>query len=504
MGDNTGIKVTMIIFIMLSISLGVALYLVAKDQDTFKQQALAAKQNADASDAALRNLQSQMENVKQLIGHEMETIGEDPATTDKNSVLGAMNDDIKTYGGQIAMNTYSKTIVELRNQLNNVVSERDQLLKEQENARTKLLGTQDQYQQQVTQHQRKRDETSKELVSISQKFESEVKELSNERDTINSQLSKTKTELDLEREKFVNFEKQKKEEIKGLIKINDILREDLDEIREVSFEKPDGLIRWVDNATGLCWVNLGTEDNLPKQLTFSVYPAVNRGVARGDTGIKGSIEVTRVLGPHLSEARILSLTDLDNPISPEDVVYTPLWQQGRIEKFSLVGLMDLDNDEVPDRDILHDVILSAGAVIDNEVDDDGNRTGEMITVDTKFLVIGSIPDPAGLPPESKELEKINRMIKHRTDMVNEARLSSVRVVNLNDFLSYIGYTPKQRLFIPGRDGNKYKLKAGSKSASTNEPIFNKSAAGNVSKIFTDRKNTKQDSSSGNVSGGYKN
>ena len=56
---------------------------------------------------------------------------------------------------------------------------------------------------------------------------------------------------------------------------------------------------------------------------------------------KAAIEVTRIVGPHLSGARILN-HDPKRPIAKGDFVYTPLWKPGRIEKYSFVGFIDFD------------------------------------------------------------------------------------------------------------------------------------------------------------------
>ena len=122
--------------------------------------------------------------------------------------------------------------------------------------------------------------------------------------------------------------------------------------------------------TKLVWINRGEADALRKGTTFSVYKQINKGVARGSQDIKGAIEVTRIVGPHQAEARI-TRSKIDDPIVTGDPIYTPLWRAGVKEKFAFVGLIDLDNDGVSDRDVLHDLVNAANGEIVDEVDDQG-------------------------------------------------------------------------------------------------------------------------------------
>jgi uncharacterized coiled-coil protein SlyX len=484
--EGAGVKIALIICIMLMITFMVTTYLYFQEQDKLKLEAATANTKATDSDNLSKNYLEQIDNMKKVIGHLMSEVGNSADDQEKTHVIGAMNDDIKTYGGELAQLTYSATIVELRKQLNNVVKEREQLQKELEKERNVLLATQGQYIQQATQHDRNRTDAAKDLQTRIGDFEKRVNERDNQITQANRTVSESQLELDRQREIVVQTEKKYAGQIKDYKKVNDILRDDLDTIRNYTFEVPDGTIRWVDNSTHLAWINLGSEDSLPRQMTFSVYAKNNSGVARQDKGIKGSLEVTRILGPHLSEARILRVTDVGNPIVPEDVVYSPLWQKGRVEYFSFVGEIDFDGDGLSDRELLHDLVESAGAKIDNEVDDQGVLTGNGISLETKFLVIGKFPDPAGQPPESKEAERIGKMIKYRSEMIDQARTQAVRRINLTDFLNYVGYTPKQRLYLPGQGGSGQQLRSGATSQSVNEYVGNRDSSGTVSGVFSEK------------------
>ena len=66
-----------------------------------------------------------------------------------------------------------------------------------------------------------------------------------------------------------------------------------------------GRVIHVENRTRTAWINLGHLDNLHAHATFSVYSNDHRGIGTGVEDIKAKIEVTRVLGPHIAEVRII-------------------------------------------------------------------------------------------------------------------------------------------------------------------------------------------------------
>ena len=246
-----------------------------------------------------------------------------------------------------------------------------------------------------------------------------------------------------------------------LQKINVDLCANKEKLEKQSFEVPSGYLQLVDMDTQLVWINRGQADSLRKGTTFSVYKQINKGVARGVEDIKGSIEVTRVggdLGPHQAEARI-TRSKITEPMVPGDPIYTPLWRPGLKEKFAFVGLVDLDNDGVSDRDVLHELVDASNGQIVDEVDDKGERhppAGNM-GVSTKFLVIGKIPDVRQSKPN--EVEAAKKIAEWKTKMVNEAQESGVRVVSMEDFLNYIGYDAGRRVWRPGVT-EKWNLRSG--------------------------------------------
>jgi hypothetical protein len=297
----------------------------------------------------------------------------------------------------------------------------------------------------------------------------------------------------------------------------DFLRDKLKNLTKVSFERPDGLVSWVDNSAGLVWVNIGAQDGLKIRTTFSVYKKSHHGVGHGADAedIKGQLEITRIIGANTAEARILG-DDIYDPIAKGDPIYTPLWSPGRVEKFAIIGIIDLDQDGIEDREQFHELVQDVGAKINHEVLDDGSRIryprypgafelweegGPQLDSDTKYVIKANIPDVslAALEEEKKKRLKISKQLKTMRD---EARRLGIEEINLNDFLAYIGYRPQQRIYIPGVVDRPFNLRSGAHSVTTNETIGNRSSSGQVSKKFGTGRRLKPGPSSGQTSGKF--
>ncbi|MBB03382.1 MAG: hypothetical protein CMJ47_12095 [Planctomyces sp.] len=469
-----------------------------------REELVAAKKEADSTAStannALRDRIEEIEALISMIGHEFDVdqigVGE---LDNQTKVLGAMQDDIQKYGGNVAQETYNATIVALRNELDNTISKTEQLQDELEQQRAQYLALQDQYNTKAAGFQTAANEANSNLQDYVRTYDEMIASKDEEITELRANYAEAVLESEQRAEAFSLQLKAKDDELSKLNFVNTRLREQLDQLQQISFEKPDATITNVDNATKLVWLNIGSRDNLQKQITFSVYDKNNKGVGRSQEDIKAQIEVTRVWEDR-AEARILK-ADLYRPITPGDVVYSPLWESGRTFYFSFVGFIDLDGDGIYDRELLHDIVESSGAEIDNEVGDDGEwLENRGVTSNTKFVVIGEIPDPTKTERD-EEKEQYEKIVQKRTELVNEARLQGTRVVSLNDFLAYIGFKPQRRLYVPGLSDKEYTLKAGAQSKKVNEMPADRRSTGRVSDIFNTNR-TGQKTSSGRTSGAF--
>jgi hypothetical protein len=201
---------------------------------------------------------------------------------------------------------------------------------------------------------------------------------------------------------------------------------------EKSTEQSDGKVTWVNQGARLVWLNLGSEDGLRRQISFSVI--ASDGINPVTAEKKGTIEVVRVLDGHLAEARIMD-DDPANPIMPGDKLFSAAWQPGHAEHFALVGLMDLDKDGISDLDKIRNLIIVNGGIVDAELKDDGTRVGKM-TVDTHYLVQGAQP--------TEKSKKSAEYFKNYSAMIDELKLLPMKKISLEDLVAYLGYKDRER------------------------------------------------------------
>ncbi len=481
-GSMGAVHYWLMFFGLTTLVLSFTTYMGFKDQAELKAQAQTAADGQKETDRLFKNALGDVEELKRKIGHVMDKVGVG-TPNDPNTVLGAMTDDITKYGKEFGgNNSFKDTIIALRQQVDDLTGQREQLQADVQSSKQQIQALQKQYNNQVV-------EAQKDATSAKADLQTRIRDFEDLISRKNEEIAENRTKLNEAvlanaqlQETFDRFKTRSEQNEKKYLAINTQLNEELDQLRETSFDKPDGLIRTVDNAARIVTINLGKSDYLIPQTTFSIYDKRNTGVGRGAADIKGKVEVTRILGDHMAEARITE-EKLSRPIAPGDIVFSPLWEPGRKLKFSFVGLIDIDGDGKSDRKLLHDIIKASGAEIDNEVDDEGNRTGDGISVNTKYLVIGDIPDPTNFPPGSADAARVTKIIGQRSALSNEAVLQGVRKINLGDFLNYIGYEPKRRIFDPHDPTAPYTIKDGARSLNTNEGSSERFNTGKVSDFY---------------------
>ncbi len=499
-GSNkpVALQMTLVAFVLLTLVFGIMAYMFHRQfQDQQAAKGEAEKKMKDVT-TLYQNSTKDITALKQLIGVLVDRI-EDPSAPD---ATGTVRGEVQALLNKVGANKGTdlvKTVEKIQGAYAETDTNRKELAKQLSDQNEELLAQRSRYDQIAQEHDKAKQAAEKEKQDVIRNQneivagkDREIAALKKDFNDAVAENANLTEQREKERKKFAD-------EIARLEGINDKIREELDELKQVSFEVADGEIRRVDNASRLVWINKGSADHIRPRITFSVYGKDNSGIGRSQEEIKAKIEVTRVIDAHMSEAKVIE-EDLYRPMAPGDVIYSPLWNSGRTEQFSFVGLLDIDRDGRSDRDLIHQIVETAGAMVDNEVDDEGNRTpeGTFINERTKFLVLGDIPDPSTIArPEDRQ--KAEALMNHLKDMRKEARLSGVRIISLNDFLAYIGYKPKRRLFQPGQE-RPYNLKAGAHSLSTDETIdHNRDSTGNVSGAVNKKSYKKQEVSPGETS-----
>jgi hypothetical protein len=489
----------LIVFVMITVVLGIMTYQFHREFSDQSAKFAEKEQELSKAKALYKTLDDNVQVLKKTTGRIFDLVDDATNPGNANTVKAAAYKDMNDFGKEHVGTNYAETLQKLREALDAVIADRDSKAAQIVALDKELKAEKDRLNVRIDTAGKAQTKAESEKRDVLAVQDERLKAKQDELDKIKQENNALTAELAQEKEGRERDNRAKNTEISQLETRIERLRQELDDIKKESFEVADGLIQRVDAASKLVWINLGEADYLKPRMTFSVYGKENQGVGRGAEDIKGKIEVTRILGPHIAEARITS-EDLYRPMVTNDLLYTPLWSPGLVEKFAFVGLMDVDGDGKSDWDELRQMLAVSGASVDTYVDDNGERFPEnsKITVHTKFLVLGDIPEPDQVVNEDDK-EKVTKIRKHATEMSKEARVNGVRPIKLNDFLAYIGFESKRRMFRPGQE-RPFNLKAGASSAAVNEPIGDRSSGGNVSGSFGPRrKSAPQLSSDGHTS-----
>ena len=498
----------LIVFVMMSVILGITTYMFHREYSDRAAKITELEAKAGTQTQTIKKNDDEIQALKKKTGRPFEQIEDTTNAANANTVIGAIVKDLGDFGKDLAGTTYAETLQKLREALDaastdvgSKVAAIAALQKDLNDQKTRLNA-------QIDTHRKAQEKSEADLRNLVASRDEKLNAKQVEIDRHKADINQLTGELAQEKEANEKRVKKLTDDLAQLEARIDILQEKNNVLSGVRFEQPDGLIAAVNNTSRTVVINLGQLDQLKPRMTFSIYPSDNRalgaeldelksnvdkaysdgkiGVGERDdrkqvlsfTGMKGKIEVTQILGPHSAEARIIE-EDLYRPMIPGDIIYTPTWSPGLIEKISIIGDIDLDGDGKSDRDQFRQFLAVSGVVIDNEIDDAGERipAGGKITVQTKFLVLGNIPDRADIVGDN-EKARVDKINSHLTDMRKEARANGVRIVRLNDFLNQAGFGAKRRMFRPG-DQVPYTLNSGALKPPVNAPLGDNSTSKEV-------------------------
>lgn len=421
--QDQGLVFTLITFVILFIIAFVAAYVGWKSySDTQTQLASVQEQKRQSDQAAVTATDSAIA-MKTMLG-----VGENDSAED---IKKTYDEDLKAFAGTLDESQRSyRNIIQYLAKENEAISFREADAKKNlKETKDELLALKSQNEKQVAQYEAQ-------AKAAEQDAAAERSQHNKDRESLEA----TKKELqDNLAQQEQRYEQQLAEVNSQMKDINDKLAKSetaktnlLAEVAKSSqsFEVPDGRISWI-NQDGTVWINLGAADALRKQITFTVFDADAQDPAK--TQSKGSIEVTRIIGDHMAEAKITS-DDPRSPILTGDQIYSQVWHRGKQLHFALMGIIDLDGDGLNDMKLARDLIELNGGVVDAYVDDQGNVQGA-ITVNTRYLVRGNEPTGGNAGKLQQAWEILS----------GDAKVNGVEVITLDKFLNQIGYAPSDRV-----------------------------------------------------------
>jgi len=440
--ENQGLQIALIIFVMLTIILGVTTFLFFRQYEDEALKAEGATAEAQKERTAAATILDEANKLKEIVGF---------APTDNiGTITEAYNEDMETYAVRFGFEDDDPDYRKALQYLMTVKEQRDVSLDmtqqnlQQEKNRAESIDAQKQAQ--IDQYKNEADKAAADLAAERGKFNQQLQAANQQSGDLQAKLEQARKEMENAVAQVQDKLLQANQKLQKVTQVAEARTRQVNEMLRPTFEAGDGRIRWVNQRNQTVWINLGEADALRRQMTFSVYPADTNDVNRA--GKKADIEVTELLGEHLAEARIVEDTVAD-PILPGDVIHTPVWAPGERLHFALTDRLDIDGDGKSDTEIIRNLITMNDGVVDAEMDDEGNRRGTL-TTKTRFLVLGAEHD-ADTP---------QKPLDERVRLLREAESLGVKTMALPQLLRQMGWknqTPVVR-FGPGANPDDFRAK----------------------------------------------
>ena len=226
----------------------------------------------------------------------------------------------------------------------------------------------------------------------------------------------------------------------------------------IALSARDKLERWnkswqivdLDRRGNMPYINLGSADKVTPQLTFSIHGLTPDG--RLNLTPKGTLEVMRVIGPNLSQARITSVNDkVTEPISKGDRLFHPSWDPLRPKHIAIAGIVDLDGDGTDGTARFLQMLRRQNILVDSYIDTSNDKMpqlvervkGQPVSIDTEYLVLGySLKNSRHPMADSPDYNK--QFDTYVEKMRSAARENAVKVIRLGEYLEMMGVPPADR------------------------------------------------------------
>lgn len=436
--ENQGLQAIIIVLTLLVLGLLVAVFLVNNAKKTAVARADQLQTSYSEAQTAQSTLQEEANNYKSWMGFSTE----DPITTLREPFQA----DMERYGKNFAEEerSYRRILEQLENDYNKMSQDEANAKDQVKDLKQRLLAVEAAKDAQVKAYEDELKDVKTDAASERVKFDKQYKAINDEKDNISEQLATQRSEHDEQIAKLKASINKLNDKIAKLDRANDLL---LSERKSPDpFAEPaDGKVTWVNQRYGKAWINLGTADGLRPQVTFSVYSPDEADAAKAEK--KGTIEVVRVMEPHLAEVRITG-DKSTNPVMPEDKIYSQVWDRGRKVGFAFTGFIDVDGDDQSDQTLMKRIINASGGDVDAYPADYKNEEGKLVVgemdVATRFLVLGERPkETDGNPEEMRHLGLAYDRMSEDADALG------IETIALDEFITLMGWRPDNRAVTLG-------------------------------------------------------
>ena len=202
----------------------------------------------------------------------------------------------------------------------------------------------------------------------------------------------------------------------------------------------DGHVIEVNGSEGQIFVDLGKQQRLQAGTTFEVFETPEQIRSGGEQGLRGkaSIQIMRV-GDLTSTARVIRATP-GKPVVRGDLLTNAVYSPNHRYRFLVHGKFNIDGDKLASADetqLIVQRIKDWGGTISTE---------DRVTGDLDFVVLGEIPDePSPLSPNADDKAVSNyqqaRVAKDQYEAIlKSATDARIPVLNWNRFQTLTGMT----------------------------------------------------------------
>jgi hypothetical protein len=463
-GDDSksqALIIALVCFVVLSIGLGVATYYGFAGQDELRKQAQEAKKDKDAQTKRGDWEQLQSLTMKAYVGQTLSKEDQDNLTKLRRDYdSGTLGKDeknmpeIKSLFDKLTQNmgwdqrkqqpgdSYFHKVESLENEVaqlrGQLAKARDDYDKAGQKMNEELKATQAEKDEMAKALAGSKKELADTLIKKSEAFD-KLKTGVEERD---DEINTLKKNLDAAGDEKERNGKKWQREKKDLVTQIEKLKEQIPHASVEDFNNPKARIIRLDNRGTTAYIDVGSADNAKPQLTFSVMGVGPAGKATEMR--KGAVEITNVLGAHLSAARITDVTDPGrNPVMVGDQLFNAAWTPNARQHVALTGLIDITGDGRDDTAELVRDLERQGIIVDAYLDlKDMTVKGNGLNRQTDFLVVGELPEFEGGSPLKDGDAVTNRkkaLLEKASEMRTQASNEGIAIVPLRRFLGMIGY-----------------------------------------------------------------
>ncbi|HTK73636.1 MAG TPA: hypothetical protein VL371_00160 [Gemmataceae bacterium] len=489
--SNTGLVVTLVLFILLTIGLGVTTWLGYSGKSEAEAKASQADQKAAAETKKAQEEEALKATLRIALGSDTEadrTLFSGRKSTNSAKIIeqvaglrafqaapqyrwdinSAANRPPKNYTDLLAeaqqaalakereAKAAENTLAETRKQFD---AERQELVAKQKETEKKLGEANNTVNQVRQEKHGGSDEASKKIKELTDQVAQLTIELQNTKVEKDRDIAKRDAEIE-NRKKIRDalFAKvgplmdklasvaESRPEMRDIAELHEMLARVFDKSGSLTNDTPKGEVVKVDRANNrdLVYVNLGSADYLQPQVSFSIMPAGSTGKAASARQRKAAIEIVTILEPHLSTAKIVEEPNrYRDPIMPGDLLFNPVWNRDQRVHIALCGMIDINGDGIDDTPELIKMLEKQGVIIDAWLDPRAHQIkGPGITERTEFLVLGEAPklSEAMMATEGNTIaESAKAVLARMEEMKAKAKEMGVTQTQYKKYLSLSGF-----------------------------------------------------------------